>query len=342
MFFSVIVSVYNVVDYLDECLDSIMAQTFKDYELIIIDDGSTDGSAAICDRYGDDDCVTVIHQENRGLPQSRQRGLNMAKGDYVVFVDGDDWVEEKHLETRYERLKDGGAEVLWSAAYNHCWGDVYMPVPTESMTHKKLVQARFHNKVTPYVWNMTYQRAFLECHQINFGRYGMAEDEFFNIQVFYDTDHIAYDSRATYHHRYNPQSMSNSKTREMQIATFTDMLGNLEDLNRMFHFSDDDYLRPSFYHRVNEIKKTAVRRFYSEPVVLDEFLNVLPESARYLKIRRPKDIGVFLALKYRCYIFYRLRNGTECLRNAEATKTKHCATKDSKDESVSVRKVRCF
>ena len=145
MFFSVIVSVYNVAEYFEEYLDSIMAQTFKDYELIIIDDGSTDGSATICDRYGDDDRVTVIHQENRGLPQSRQRGLDFAKGDYVVFVDGDDWAEQNHLETRYERLKDDGAEVLWSAAYNHCREDFYMPVPSDAMIREKLVRARFHN-----------------------------------------------------------------------------------------------------------------------------------------------------------------------------------------------------
>ena len=307
MFFSVIVSVYNVADYLEECLDSITAQTFKDYELIIIDDGSTDGSAAICDRYGDDNRVTVIHQENRGLPQSRQRGLDMAKGDYVVFVDGDDWVEQNHLETRYERLKDGNAEVLWSAAYNHCWGDVYMPVPSEAMIREKLVQARFLHKVTAYVWNMTYQRAFLERHKVHFGRYNQDEDMFFNIQMFYFAEHIAYDSRATYHYRYNPQSLSHRETREEQIVSFADRLGNLKDLNRLFHFSEDNHLRSSFYYWVNEIKKGAVRHFYCEPVVLDEFLKVLPESTRYLKFRRPKDIGVLLALKYRCYIFYRLR-----------------------------------
>ncbi len=309
MFFSVIVSAYNVAEYLEECLDSITAQTFKDYELIIIDDGSTDGSAAICNRYGDDDRVTVIHQENQGLPQSRQRGLDMAKGDYVVFVDGDDWVERNHLETRYECLKDGGAEVLWSAAYNHCWEDGYMPVPSEAMIHEKLVQARFLHKVTAYVWNMTYQRSFLERHQIHFGRYNLDEDVFFNIQVFYFAEYITYDSRATYHYRYNSQSLSHIETREGQMVSFAEMLGNLEDLNRLFHFSEDDRLRSSFYHRVNEIKKAAVRRFYREPVVLDEFLNILPESAQYLKFRRIKDIGVFFALKYRCYIFYRLRRG---------------------------------
>lgn len=315
MFFSVIVSVYNVADYLEECLDSIMAQTFKDYELIIVDDGSTDGSAAICDRYGDDDHVTVIHQENRGLPQSRQRGLDMAKGDYVVFVDGDDWAEENHLEVRHEKLKDGGAEVLWSAAYNHCWGDVYMPIPSEAMIREKLVRARFYNKVTAYVWNMTYQRSFLKRHQIHFGRYNQEEDVFFNIQVFYVAEHIAYDSRATYHYRYNPQSLSHRKTREGQMASFTERLGNLEDLNRMFLFSDDDRLRSSFYYRVNEIKKAAVRRFYREPVVLDEFLNILPESAHYLKFRRLKDISVFLALKHRCYCLYQLRGVASLSRN---------------------------
>ena len=91
---SVIVPVYNAKDYIIRCIDSILEQTFKDIELILIDDGSTDGSELICDRYKSNNTVKVIHQENRGVSSARNRGLEVATGTYVAFVDSDDYLEK--------------------------------------------------------------------------------------------------------------------------------------------------------------------------------------------------------------------------------------------------------
>lgn len=92
---SCIVPVYNVEKYLRRCVDSILAQTFTDFELILVDDGSPDGCPAICDEYAEKDSrVRVIHQENKGVSAARNAGLDMARGEYVCFVDGDDEVSE--------------------------------------------------------------------------------------------------------------------------------------------------------------------------------------------------------------------------------------------------------
>ena len=91
---SVIVPVYNTKEYLHECIDSILAQTFRDFELILVDDGSTDGSGGICDDYGrQDHRVCVIHQENAGVTAARKRGVEEATGEYIAFVDSDDWID---------------------------------------------------------------------------------------------------------------------------------------------------------------------------------------------------------------------------------------------------------
>ena len=95
---SVIVPVYNAKDYIIRCIDSILEQTFKDIELILIDDGSTDGSELICDRYKSNNTVKVIHQENRGVSSARNRGLEVATGTYVAFVDSDDYLEKNMLQ----------------------------------------------------------------------------------------------------------------------------------------------------------------------------------------------------------------------------------------------------
>ena len=91
---SVIVPVYNTEKYLRECIDSILAQTFTDFELILVDDGSTDGSGAICDEYAaKDPRIRVIHQENGGVTRARKNGALLSKGDYLTYVDSDDWID---------------------------------------------------------------------------------------------------------------------------------------------------------------------------------------------------------------------------------------------------------
>ena len=91
---SVIVPVYNTEKYLRECIDSILSQTFTDFELILVDDGSTDSSGAICDEYaGKDLRIHVIHQQNSGVTHARKNGAVLSKGDYVTYVDSDDWID---------------------------------------------------------------------------------------------------------------------------------------------------------------------------------------------------------------------------------------------------------
>lgn len=100
---SVIMPVYNSENYLRSAIDSVLNQTFRDFELILIDDGSKDGSGAICDEYGDKDSrVVVVHQENTGLCGARNRGLTMAQGEYLTFIDNDDLYMPTLLEDNYK------------------------------------------------------------------------------------------------------------------------------------------------------------------------------------------------------------------------------------------------
>ena len=107
---SVIVPVYNTEKYLRECIDSILAQTFTDFELILVDDGSTDRSGAICDEYAEKDArIQVIHQENGGITVARKSGVRAASGEYVTFVDSDDWIDQEMYHTMFTH---GPADVI--------------------------------------------------------------------------------------------------------------------------------------------------------------------------------------------------------------------------------------
>ena len=105
---SIIVLIYNIERYLKPCIESILNSTYKDFELILVDDGSTDGSGEICDRYAERDSrIRVIHKANGGLSDARNAGLNAAKGEYIQFVDGDDVIHPNMIQVLYDAIHEG-------------------------------------------------------------------------------------------------------------------------------------------------------------------------------------------------------------------------------------------
>ena len=116
---SVIVPVYNVEEYLPRCLDSILAQTYENLEIILVDDGAKDRSGAICDEYAAKDArVKVIHKENGGLSSARNAGLDMAKGTYIAFVDSDDWIEPEMYEHMLSLMDKYSAKLVCAGRYD--------------------------------------------------------------------------------------------------------------------------------------------------------------------------------------------------------------------------------
>lgn len=111
---SIIVPVYNVADYLPKCIESLQNQTEKDIEIILVDDGSPDECGTICDRYAQEDArIKVLHQENSGQGVARNNGLQVATGEYVLFVDSDDWIESELVETAFGAAKQNDAEIVF-------------------------------------------------------------------------------------------------------------------------------------------------------------------------------------------------------------------------------------
>ena len=115
---TVVVPVYNVEKYLEKCVDSILAQTEPDFELLLVDDGSTDGSGRLCDKLAEKDGrVRVIHQKNQGLGGARNTGIQQAQGDWLLLVDSDDWIEPQTLE----KTMEAGLREERVASYKPMW-----------------------------------------------------------------------------------------------------------------------------------------------------------------------------------------------------------------------------
>ena len=116
---TVIVPVYNVEHYLDKCLDSVIKQTYKNIEIIVVNDGSTDNSGEICQEYAQkDNRIVYIEKENGGLSDARNAGLDQMTGSYVTFVDSDDWIEQDYVETLYQKITEYQADIAIGNYYS--------------------------------------------------------------------------------------------------------------------------------------------------------------------------------------------------------------------------------
>lgn len=170
---SVIVPVYNVEPYLRKCLDSILAQTYRDLEILIIDDGSTDGSGRICDEYGEkDNRIKVFHTENKGLSCARNFGLDNANGDWIGFVDSDDWIEPDMYEVLIKRAEETGADVV-ECGYiiEYVKKQKKCSVTQKIIPSAESIDALINGKIQTRVWNKIYRgKLFAEIRFPN-GRY---------------------------------------------------------------------------------------------------------------------------------------------------------------------------
>ena len=159
---SIIVPVYNVEKYLGKCIESILNQTFRDFELILVDDGSTDSSGKICDEYSlKDSRIKVIHKENGGLSSARNTGLDIAKGEYIGFVDSDDWIEMDMYEILYKLIKTSGkdmANIGFSAIYEdriEKWTDNKKIILNREESLIELLKHRYFGN---YIWANLYSK----------------------------------------------------------------------------------------------------------------------------------------------------------------------------------------
>ena len=178
---SIIVPIYNVEQYLERCVNSIIKQTYKNLDIILIDDGSTDGSPAICDRYEkSEERIRVLHQVNQGLSAARNSGIEIANGEYFCFVDSDDYVAEDLIEKLYSMLLEQGADIAicnFVSFYEKFAGDIpknetkidiLSSYEILQMLHQ-VTQDKFVNTVV--AWGKLYKRSLFANLRFPVGRY---------------------------------------------------------------------------------------------------------------------------------------------------------------------------
>lgn len=171
---SIIIPVYNGEKYLRPCIESILHQSYQNWELLLIDDGSHDRSGAICDEYSADPRITAIHKQNGGQAAARNRGVSMAKGEYISFIDCDDWLEPDMYEQLINTLQEQQAEVVICGYYEEYTtrtkevnNDAQMTCYNSSEALKMILE----NKFGSYLWSMLFHRSVVQESMPNLNPY---------------------------------------------------------------------------------------------------------------------------------------------------------------------------
>lgn len=265
--FTVIVPVYNVESHLKKCIDSLLKQTYKDFEILLIDDGSTDESGQICDDYAKkDNRVRVIHQDNGGLSVARNTGVKNARGEWVSFVDGDDWIEPDTMEFANNFLSEApyDSDILTWDGYAD-WGNgkvnpiCFMDNKDDSSYYFhhdakdhliKLFFPRYYrpakiNRYTSFciTWARIYRREFLIKNNI-WNKPGLkrAQDMLFNLWAFEKARIVGYKRKHLYHYCMHPDATTKKYTDDITDSMYA-LYENIKDFVEKNRPNDIEWLQ---------------------------------------------------------------------------------------------------
>lgn len=245
---SIIVPVYQVEQYLHKCIDSILSQTFKDFELILVDDGSYDKSGIICDEYAvQDNRIQVIHQKNQGVSVARNIAMQKARGEYLCFIDADDWIESTMIEKYMKEIKKNNADILRHGYTMDLWKD-------NSITQTKVYKApnfcvklskdeipeqmeRFWENCSNYVWNYFFKTDFIV--NIKFQSIKISEDHIFVLEALQKCKNIIFVQDNSYHYCMRMGSTAN-KWEETGIQCQLAMIKSCHEFMDYFHVRKEE------------------------------------------------------------------------------------------------------
>lgn len=235
-YFSIIIPIYNVEDYLSQCLDSIITQSFTDYELILINDGSRDKSAEICKQYANKHHqIRYIEQENSGASAARNNGLMHARGKYIMFIDSDDWIEADTLRTLHSESSDNCPLIYYG--FRCCFGDGDTKIDIHGYRHSEdkedyynILYHTMTNRMNSYIYGFTcnklFRRDIIEQYGIQFDTYlQVKEDELFTNQYCSHIKEVKIIPYAFYNYRMSfGQSLSFVKRQPKEYEIMADRL----------------------------------------------------------------------------------------------------------------------
>lgn len=325
---SVIVPVYNVEKYLDRCIQSILNQTLKELEIILVDDGSPDNCPALCDEYAQKDArIKVIHKKNEGLGFARNAGLNLASGKFVSFLDSDDWVAPAMYETLYRVAEKMKCDTVYCSLQYYYSKDKIIPFEEVGQEvffrGRKSVDSFLLDMLAPLpsyrsdvkymvsVCKAIYLRKIIEDNQLRFvsEKVVASEDMFFHVRYLKLAENVGFIPEYFYNYFQNECSITHTYTEDKieRLKRF------IQEMHSLFaeYFAEEDYwvrlqrkalhyLRNSLYIKYQIVKKKSfsIQNYELKQICKDAFfyhyLNNYPYQLLPMKHRL-----FYLLVKYR-------------------------------------------
>jgi glycosyltransferase involved in cell wall biosynthesis len=229
-------------------MNSILSQTFDSFEVIIINDGSTDSSPVLCDDYaGKDRRIGVFHKENQGISKTRQFGLDQAKGEYIFFLDSDDWLESDFFETVNKKLEENKPDILFMDFYKEKSNgkEKYVLQKPSRINTETVILLILEGKLSSCPWNILIKSEFIKKNNIKFNdKINYGEDSLFITELLLNNPVIDYIPSAFYHHTFNHNSFTRKNKKEALLKRL-DFLSQLDFL--LEKYSRPDLLEYNYF-----------------------------------------------------------------------------------------------
>ncbi|MEG0230122.1 MAG: glycosyltransferase family 2 protein [Oscillospiraceae bacterium] len=257
---SVIVPVYNVEKYIHKCVSSIINQTYKNLEIILVDDGSPDNCGEICDEYAKKDCrIKVIHKKNGGLSDARNAGIDSSNGDYIAFVDSDDYISQDMYQQLIPLLLQNNADVVMFSVFD-CYNDkVSRAYKKEDKVFicdgKECFKIILQGELGAFAWNRIYKKDLFNDIKFKVGK--ITEDAFFNAEVVQKINVAVINTKAYYYYVHRENSITTSNYSKKDLDT-------IEAYEFTFNIVKEKY--------PNLMKEAYFRYYWSNFIVLDKML----------------------------------------------------------------------
>lgn len=316
MLFSVIVPIYNIEKYIIRCIESVLSQSFSDYELILVDDGSPDNCPRICDEYlKKDSRIRVIHKENGGLVSARQAGIKIAKGDYIINLDGDDALLPGALENAYKIISETNADIV-SFSYKPCidevTGDTVCDYTHEGFYDKEGIKKHIFPKLLSdenmkhifyFLWGKAIKRELVSKHQLNVNSaISLGEDLSCIVPCYIEAESVYMSSIPVYLYTIRNDSIS-TDFKTGQITQIADVIYGLKEIsiNKPDDFDEQISRYSAFmcfailaaaaegghFKAIGKLKELILNSVHKEEI----------KKASFKKITIKSRIGIFLMKK---------------------------------------------
>ena len=286
---SVIVPVYNVQDYLNACIDSIVKQTYSNIEVILVDDGSTDESPKLCDQWAEKDPrIRVIHKKNGGLSDARNVALDLCASEWITFVDSDDWIHHQALEKMLKAAQLECAKMVMASYQRVTDGEAAAEEKIEALSYevitsvdalKLLYTGKVHQTVA---WAKLYHKSLWEPYRFPFGKKN--EDEFTTYKLMYDAGKIVNAIDEIYFYRMRPGSIMADPERKMNFEIF-EALWERQDFFEKHQLDELAVINVNFIlDRLME-RAAALKENQKTGCMADDFRKV----RQYIKVITPRN-----------------------------------------------------